>query len=63
MRTIPARRAWFLALVGQDLAPNERWSIGTPTLRVISSHIDHRNISVSHRHSVALLDEHVGPKT
>ncbi len=24
---------------------------------------NHRNISVSHRRSVALLDEHVGPKT
>ena len=24
---------------------------------------NHRNISISHRHSVALLDEHVGPKT
>ena len=23
---------------------------------------NHRNISVSHRHSVALLDEHVGPE-
>jgi len=25
--------------------------------------VHHRNISVSHRRSVALLDEHVGPKT
>ena len=24
---------------------------------------NHRNISISHRHSVALLEEHVGPKT
>ena len=24
---------------------------------------NHRNISISHRRSVALLDEHVGPKT
>jgi hypothetical protein len=23
---------------------------------------NHRNISISHRHSGALLDEHVGPK-
>jgi hypothetical protein len=30
---------------------------------VRSTQSNHRNISVSHRRSVALLDEHVGPKT
>ena len=52
---------WFFS----NLSPDIRCLFGATCeqLGLRWTQSNHRNISISHRRSVALLEEHVGPKT
>jgi hypothetical protein len=52
---------WFFSNLSQDI--RELFCATCDGVGVRWTQSNHRNISVSHRRSVALLDEHVGAKS
>jgi hypothetical protein len=52
---------WFFSNMSADI--RELFCATCDQVGVRWTQSNHRNISISHRRSVALLDEHVGPKT
>jgi hypothetical protein len=52
---------WFFSNLSQDI--RELFCATCDAVGVRWTQSNHRNISVSHRRSVALLDEHVGAKS